>query len=118
MQQDTQIAAMIYVSKQSHACASNDLKECFRVNTTWDEKAGNIRVEQYSKHVSCTALTVQCFVDAMRAHASYNLKEWFRVKTTWDERAGNIKMEQYSNHVSCNAFIYNCLLMLGLFFSW
>ena len=34
------------------ACASYDLKDWFRVNTTWDEKAGNIRLEHFSNHVS------------------------------------------------------------------
>ena len=37
------------------ACASYDLKDWFRVNTTWDEKAGVIQMEHMSNHVSFAA---------------------------------------------------------------
>lgn len=34
------------------ACASYDLKEWFRIQTTWDDKAGVITMEHTSNHVS------------------------------------------------------------------
>ncbi len=33
------------------ACASYDLKEWFRIHTTWDEQAGHITMEHQSNHV-------------------------------------------------------------------
>ena len=41
------------------ACASYDLKDWFRVNTTWDEKAGVIQMEHMSNHVSFAACCVR-----------------------------------------------------------
>ncbi len=38
------------------ACASYDLKEWFRVNTTWDDKTGVIEMQHMSNHVSLTIL--------------------------------------------------------------
>lgn len=38
------------------ACASYDLKEWFRVNTTWDDKTGVIEMQHVSNHVSLTIL--------------------------------------------------------------
>ena len=51
------------------ACASYDLKEWFRVQTAWDEKAGVITMQHESNHVRPHGVSAVCIQVFMACHA-------------------------------------------------